>query len=31
MGQAPDEVRDAANEVTGTDLDDGVAVLLSAF
>lgn len=31
MGQAPEEVRDAANEATGTDIDDGVASLLSAF
>jgi len=31
MGQAPDEVRDAANETTGTDVDDGVATVLSAF
>ncbi|MEO8093290.1 MAG: Cof-type HAD-IIB family hydrolase [Pseudolysinimonas sp.] len=31
MGQAPDEVRDAANETTGSDLDDGVATLLDAF
>lgn len=31
MGQAPDEVREAANEVTASDLDDGVAVLLGAF
>jgi Cof subfamily protein (haloacid dehalogenase superfamily) len=31
MGQAPDEVRAAANETTGTDLNDGVATLLSAF
>jgi HAD superfamily hydrolase (TIGR01484 family) len=31
MGQAPDEVRAAANESTGTDLDDGVASVLEAF
>lgn len=31
MGQAPDEVRVAANEVTGTDVDDGVATLLNEF
>ncbi|MEO7122889.1 MAG: HAD hydrolase family protein [Lacisediminihabitans sp.] len=31
MGQAPDEVRDAANEFTGTDLDDGVASILAAL
>ncbi|MFM9876459.1 MAG: HAD family hydrolase [Rhodoglobus sp.] len=31
MGQAPDEVLAAANETTLSDLDDGVAVLLSAF
>jgi Cof subfamily protein (haloacid dehalogenase superfamily) len=31
MGQAPDVVREAANETTGTDLDDGVATLLDAF
>ena len=31
MGQAPPEVRDAANEATASDIDDGVAVLLSAF
>lgn len=31
MGQAPDEVRAVANETTLSDLDDGVAVLLSAF
>lgn len=31
MGQAPDEVRAAANEATGTDLDDGVASLLDDF
>ena len=31
MGQAPDVVRDAANEVTGSDLNDGVATLLWAF
>jgi Cof subfamily protein (haloacid dehalogenase superfamily) len=28
MGQAPDEVRAAASEVTASDLDDGVAVVL---
>jgi Cof subfamily protein (haloacid dehalogenase superfamily) len=31
MGQAPDEVRSAANEITGSDLDDGVATVLSVF
>ena len=31
MGQAPDEVVAAANERTGSDLDDGVAQILSAF
>lgn len=31
MGQAPDEVRAAANESTGTDLQDGVASILSAL
>ncbi len=31
MGQAPDEVREVANELTGTDLDDGAAVILNAF
>ncbi len=31
MGQAPDEVREVANEFTETDLDDGVALVLSAF
>jgi Cof subfamily protein (haloacid dehalogenase superfamily) len=31
MGQAPDEVREAANETTGTDLNDGVATVLAAF
>ena len=31
MGQAPDEVLAAANEVTLTDLDDGVAVLFRSF
>lgn len=31
MGQAPDEVRDAANEITGSDVNDGVATLLAAF
>jgi Cof subfamily protein (haloacid dehalogenase superfamily) len=29
MGQAPDEVQDAASERTATDLDDGVAVALA--
>jgi Cof subfamily protein (haloacid dehalogenase superfamily) len=29
MGQAPDEVREVASEVTGTDLDDGVASALA--
>jgi hydroxymethylpyrimidine pyrophosphatase-like HAD family hydrolase len=28
MGQAPDEVAEAANERTGTDLEDGVAAVL---
>jgi len=31
MGQAPHEVKDAANEVTSTDLEDGVAKVLSAL
>ncbi len=31
MGQAPAEVREAANEFTATDIDDGVAQVLSAF
>ena len=31
MGQTPDEVLAAANEVTLTDLDDGVAVLFRSF
>jgi len=31
MGQAPDEVLDAANEVTGSDFEDGVATLLDSF
>lgn len=31
MGQAPAEVKAAANEITGTDLDDGIATLLDAF
>jgi hydroxymethylpyrimidine pyrophosphatase-like HAD family hydrolase len=31
MGQAPDVVREAANETTGSDLDDGVATLLEVF
>ncbi len=31
MGQAPDEVREVATEITGTDLDDGVASVLNAF
>lgn len=29
MGQAPDEVREVASEITGTDLDDGVASALA--
>ncbi len=29
MGQAPDEVRAAGNDVTATDIDDGVAVALA--
>ncbi|HEU0206136.1 MAG TPA: HAD family hydrolase [Pseudolysinimonas sp.] len=29
MGQAPDEVKDAANDRTASDLDDGVAVALA--
>ena len=29
MGQAPDEVKAAANESTGTDIDDGVAAALA--
>jgi Cof subfamily protein (haloacid dehalogenase superfamily) len=29
MGQAPDEVREAATEVTGTDLEDGLAAALT--
>jgi Cof subfamily protein (haloacid dehalogenase superfamily) len=31
MGQAPREVKAAANETTGTDLEDGVAAVLAAF
>ena len=31
MGQAPDEVRAAANEVTGSDLEDGVATALASL
>ena len=31
MGQAPDEVVAAANEITASDLNDGVAQVLSAF
>ncbi|MEQ1735483.1 MAG: HAD-IIB family hydrolase [Rhodoglobus sp.] len=31
MGQSPDEVREVANEFTASDLDDGVALILSAF
>jgi HAD superfamily hydrolase (TIGR01484 family) len=31
MGQAPDEVLAVANEVTGTDIDDGAATVLAAF
>ncbi|MDF1477889.1 HAD-IIB family hydrolase [Leifsonia sp. H3M29-4] len=31
MGQAPDEVRAVANEVTATDLDDGVALVLDTL
>ncbi len=31
MGQAPEEVREVANEFTATDLDDGVAAALSTF
>jgi Cof subfamily protein (haloacid dehalogenase superfamily) len=31
MGQAPDEVRAVANEITGTDLEDGVAHVLKSF
>ena len=31
MGQAPDDVRAAANEGTASDLDDGVALVLSAL
>ncbi len=31
MGQAPAEVREVANEFTGTDLEDGVATVLAAF
>jgi len=31
MGQAPDEVRAAANEVTGTEAEDGVASVLASL
>ena len=31
MGQSPSEVKHVANEITGSDLDDGVAVTLEAF
>jgi Cof subfamily protein (haloacid dehalogenase superfamily) len=31
MGQAPDEVRDAASETTGTDREDGVASVLARY
>ena len=31
MGQAPDEVRDAATERTGTDVDDGLAAVLATL
>jgi Cof subfamily protein (haloacid dehalogenase superfamily) len=31
MGQAPPEVKRAASEITGTDVEDGVARLLEAF
>ena len=31
MGQAPSDVRDAANEGTASDLDDGVALILGAL
>lgn len=31
MGQAPPEVKDVATEVTGSDLDDGVAAILDTF
>lgn len=31
MGQAPDDVRAVANEVTETDINDGAAVVLDAF
>jgi 5-amino-6-(5-phospho-D-ribitylamino)uracil phosphatase len=31
MGQAPREVKAVANEITGTDLEDGVAAVLAAF
>jgi len=31
MGQAPDEVRAAANELTGTDIEDGVATALAVL
>jgi Cof subfamily protein (haloacid dehalogenase superfamily) len=31
MGQAPDEVRGASNELTGSHLEDGVATVLASF
>jgi len=31
MGQAPDEVREVANELTGTDIEDGVATVLATL
>jgi hydroxymethylpyrimidine pyrophosphatase-like HAD family hydrolase len=31
MGQAPDEVKEVANEVTLTDTQDGVATVLGSF
>jgi hypothetical protein len=31
MGQAPEEVLAVASEVTGTDLDDGVALVLDTL
>ena len=31
MGQAPDDVTSVATEVTGTDLDDGLATALAAL
>jgi hydroxymethylpyrimidine pyrophosphatase-like HAD family hydrolase len=31
MGQSPDEVRAVANEITGTDLEDGVARVLESL